>query len=82
MKLHRLKLSYSFWDAVMSGEKTFELRENDRGFQKGDLITFQEVDEIGIKTTRTSENFVITYVLPGWGLKDNYVALAIRKNED
>ena len=40
MKTHDLKLSIEFCDAVLSGEKTFEVRKNDRGFQTGDLIRF------------------------------------------
>lgn len=28
----------------MLGEKTFEFRNNDRGFQKGDTVTLQEFD--------------------------------------
>ena len=33
MKTHDLKLSIEFCDAVLRGEKTFEVRKNDRGFQ-------------------------------------------------
>lgn len=36
MKIHELKLNIEFCDAVLSGEKSFEIRENDRGYQKGD----------------------------------------------
>lgn len=35
---HRLKTIGRFWDAVESGEKTFEVRKNDRGFQTGDTL--------------------------------------------
>lgn len=44
MKTHNLKLSIEFCDAVLSGEKTFEVRKNDRGFQTGDLIRFIPTD--------------------------------------
>lgn len=44
MKTHNLKLSIDFCDAVLSGEKTFEVRKNDRGFQTGDLIRFIPTD--------------------------------------
>jgi ASC-1-like (ASCH) protein len=33
---HHLKLREEFWDAVINCEKTFEVRYNDRAFQKGD----------------------------------------------
>lgn len=38
MTTHRLKTIGRFWDAVASGEKTFEVRLNDRGFQTGDTL--------------------------------------------
>lgn len=79
-RLHDLKLSWAFWNEVMSGEKCFELRENDRGFQKGDQVLFREVDKKGTLTGRTSGNFEITYVLHGWGMKENYVAFGIKKS--
>jgi ASC-1-like (ASCH) protein len=37
-QLHELKTTDVYWDAVNCGEKTFEVRRNDRGFQKGDLL--------------------------------------------
>lgn len=40
MKTHESKLNIIFCDDVLSGEKTFEIRKNDRGFQKGDHIKF------------------------------------------
>ena len=35
---HYIKIRQSFADAVYSGEKTFEVRKNDRGYQKGDTF--------------------------------------------
>ena len=35
MKTHDLKLNIEFCDAVLSGEKTFEVRKNDRGNFRG-----------------------------------------------
>lgn len=42
--VHRLKSWPRFFEAVRSGEKTFEYRINDRGFQKGDIIVLCEWD--------------------------------------
>lgn len=44
---HRLKTVGVYWDAVASGEKTFEVRRNDRAFQKGDIVILQRTDEKG-----------------------------------
>ncbi len=35
---HELKTLPVYWDAVQRGEKTFEVRRDDRGFQKGDIV--------------------------------------------
>lgn len=39
---HDLKTWPSFFDQVLSGEKTFELRRDDRGFQIGDELVLRE----------------------------------------
>lgn len=41
MVTHTLKLNEEFADAVYSGDKNFEIRYNDRGFQKGDEVKFE-----------------------------------------
>ncbi|KEJ91115.1 DUF3850 domain-containing protein [Synergistes jonesii] len=41
---HHLKLDKYYWDAVKSGDKPFEVRKNDRGFQKGDVLCFHKYD--------------------------------------
>lgn len=82
MKIHELKILEDFADAVYNGDKTFELRENDRGFQKGDHIKFTALDSrLKIKIDHAINNceYVITYVLNNWGLKEGYVALAIKR---
>ena len=72
----------NFAGSVLSGEKSFELRRNDRGYQKGDLIQFEVVNSVGVLVPDhelEGKKFLITYVLSGWGLQDGFVALAIRE---
>ena len=38
MTTHKIKLREEYADAVFSGDKSFEIRYNDRGYQKGDRI--------------------------------------------
>jgi len=38
MTQHVLKTVEPYFSAVVAGEKTFEARRNDRGFQKGDTL--------------------------------------------
>lgn len=42
---HELKFLPAYFEAVIAGEKTFEIRNNaDRGFQKGDSLILREFD--------------------------------------
>lgn len=80
-KRHNLKLHENFCDDVYAGYKNFEVRENDRGYQKGDTVQFQCVDKSGLRLPHliNDECYEITYVLSGWGIKENYVVFGIRK---
>ena len=84
MTLHKIKLREEFCDAVLNGEKTFEIHFNDRGYQKGDHIRFIPIDAETfaitiIKHPIEDKEYEITYVLSDWGLQKNYVALAIKE---
>lgn len=39
-KKHELKILKPFADAISRGEKTFEVRKNDRNFEPGDIVEF------------------------------------------
>jgi len=41
---HKLKIAPTFFEAVLLGEKTFEIRLDDRGYQKGDDVVLREYD--------------------------------------
>lgn len=42
MKTHELKTWPAYFEAVASGLKTFEIRNNDRGFLAGDRLILKE----------------------------------------
>lgn len=87
--IHELEIRREFADAVLSGEKTFEIRFNDRGFQKGDLVRFHVESAATIYAGDIELNpnphpieeevFEITYVLNGWALENGYVVFGIRR---
>ena len=81
MKTHKIKLLLNFCDDVLSGDKKFEIRENDRGYQKGDRVVFQpyEPSDPFVKHPISDKVYEITYVLNGWGLKDGYVVFGIKE---
>jgi len=81
---HEIKINSDFADAVLSGEKNFELRKNDRGYQKGDSVVFRVVDRDGVEMTEHAlhgAEYNITYVLGGWGLRPEFCAFGIQRKE-
>lgn len=62
---HVLKTHPPYFDQVLWGLKTFEVRVNDRDFKSGDILVLREYDpETGELTGRTLTRRVI-YVLQG-----------------
>lgn len=47
--IHQLKTESGFFNSVVNGTKTFEVRDNDRNFKVGDFLALNEVspDEVG-----------------------------------
>lgn len=83
---HRIKIMESFADAVLRGDKTFEVRNNDRGYQCGDMVQFTVLyDSDGLEILShplNKKNYRITYVLSGWGIQDGYVVFGIKPVKD
>lgn len=80
-QLHELKIQPKYFDAVLNGSKTFEIRKNDRGFHVGDNIFLREWDNI--KYSGRTIFAEITYLLDDKfrGLEEGYVALSIKVND-
>lgn len=75
---HELKIERAFYEAVLSGDKTFEIRNNrDRGFQKGDTVTLVELSGLGSLATGRTISAVITYVL-NYEQKPDFVVFSFR----
>lgn len=84
-KLHELKLLWTFEIDILDGSKTFEVRENDRGFQKGDIVRFKVVDTRSMPSLNhpiEKKEYEITYVLNGWGIKNGYVVFGIKEYQN
>lgn len=74
-KVHHIKLGATFFDEVAAGEKTFELRKNDRDYKKGDILEMMEFKD-GKNTGRTVR-VLVTYILTEFtGLEDGYCIMA------
>jgi hypothetical protein len=78
MKTHTLKTETEFFDAILTGLKSFEVRKNDRDYQVGDTLILVEVsygnEPTGLKIARR-----ITYILHGgqYGIDPAYCVLGL-----
>ena len=81
--LHEIKLDIQFCDPVYNGIKTFEVRRNDRNYQKGDHIIFHPVGVLfhPVEHPITEKVYEITYVLEGWGVQEGFCVFAIKELE-
>lgn len=79
---HRIKIKESFAEAICDGRKTFEVRNNDRGYQAGDMVQFivlYDSDGLEMLTHPLMEQeYEITYVLSGWGIENGHVVFGIK----
>lgn len=82
---HHIKLSCHYADAVLSGQKNFEVRYNDRGYQRGDKVVFTVVDENKITMLShplNRETYIITYLIHGYGLEKDWCVFGIKPLKD
>lgn len=77
-KIIELKIKPEYFVAVMQGNKTAELRLNDRDYQVNDIMILREFD--GTKYTGHSVCAKITHILTncGFGLQDGYAMLSFK----
>ena len=72
---HKLKTRAPYWKAIQSGHKTFEVRRDDRGFQKGDILVLEktrdddphlyDMDGFGFDAEPKSIRKRVSYILTG-----------------
>ncbi len=94
--VHQLKTWAPYFDAVARGEKNFEGRKDDRGFQKGDIVELvrcvkeyprQSTWEVELKPGTNEPWHVIrkriSYILAGgqFGIEPGWVVMALQDEE-
>jgi len=82
--VHELKTWIEYFQLMVSGEKSFDLRKNDRDFRAGHELLLKEYDKDSKKYTSRKLHFKITYVLKGeeaetFGLKKGFCILGLEK---
>lgn len=80
MKTHYLKTWSKYFKPVVSGEKTFEIRINDRNYQIGDILVLQEYDFDTQTYTGDAFRVIVAYIFYGgrFGIDDSMVVMAIK----
>lgn len=77
-KIHRLKTWPVHFEDVADGNKTLEVRINDRDFQVGDRLILQEYQPVNDEYSGLVAVRDITHILEKHaGLKDGFVAMSI-----
>ena len=87
MTVHTLKCWPNYFDAIKIGDKTFDVRRDDRGFQKGDIVILQRTRSDGLhqveydyqERVKHELRRRITWILTGgqFGIEPGYVVLAL-----
>lgn len=77
---HFLKIKRQYFDSILSNEKTFEIRKNDRSYNVGDKLILNETDENDFQTGRQLI-VKITYIINGpiYGLESGFCILSIKR---
>lgn len=80
MKTHYVKCEIEFFQKVVNGEKPWELRLNDRNYEKGDVLIQQEFDKEMKQYTGREHVNKIGFVLTDaekFGLMKNYCIMTL-----
>lgn len=75
---HKIKIAPSYFAEVLTGRKTFEVRQNDRNYKNGDIVILQEYDTNRHTYTGREITKQITYILdsPEY-CKDGFIIFSI-----
>ena len=75
MAIHELKIEPKFFNPIKSGQKTFEVRKDDRGYQYGDILYLKEYSNGEYTGNEVAVEVTYMSLLEQ---KEGYVVLAIQ----
>jgi len=74
MNIHHLKIEEKYLNAIKDGSKTFEIRFNDRDYQVGDILVFQDPREENGQYAA-----IVTFMISDERFcKENFVVMSIK----
>jgi hypothetical protein len=81
---HKLKTWTEFYRRIVSREKKFELRKNDRDYQVGDILILQEYFPNLEKYSGEETAVRVVYILhgPAFGIEKDYCVMSIQNIAD
>jgi ASC-1-like (ASCH) protein len=74
---HCIKIKRCYLEHILENKKTFEVRKNDRDYQVGDTLVFNNIEEENFTGLGNIPIYKITYIHSGIGLNATYVILGI-----
>lgn len=81
MTIHELKISLDLFDELRRGNKTAEIRKDDRGFAVGDGLIIYPYDPVQNKRIGDAECWrTVTHIVRGgqYGIESGYVLLSMK----
>lgn len=74
---HEIKCWPTYFGAIRRKEKNFDVRRDDRGYQKGDKVVLREWEPDGLYYTGNDEHRKIKFILTGgqFGIEPGFVVL-------
>jgi hypothetical protein len=83
-RIHHLKTVDVYFTYIAKGDKTFEVRKNDRDFQVGDILHLIETQDRGVAgyTVTGREHWCqVSYILHGgnFGIAEGFCVMAIKE---
>lgn len=77
--VHKLKIETQYFKQVISGEKTFEIRFNDRYYVVGDHLILCEYDSVTCRYSGSSAFVLVTSICDDKRfVKPGYVVMSIK----
>ena len=80
MKTHEIKTWSEYFDDIINGKKTFEVRLNDRDYKVGDKLILREWNNVIGEYTGREHDVKVIYILEGgnFGVQAGYVVMSIK----
>jgi ASC-1-like (ASCH) protein len=77
---HLLKILPEYFEEVVKGNKTFEVRKNDRGFKVGEILILAEYCTTMQSFTGRVIEKKVTYILEGgsFGVEKGFVVMGLQ----